>query len=122
MPTTSQKDKGAQLIFVIAICLVASAPLPMWFKGLFVEDSGNFSIGVTGVVLLTMGMLRRWRPARSILLGLTILYLCVDVVAFTLSPDKVGFLLIGPLHLLALCLLAFSRDVRQYVEEPATTA
>jgi hypothetical protein len=44
------------------------------------------------------------------------------VVAFTLSPHKIGFLLIAPLHLLAFGLLTFSREVRQYVEKPATTA
>jgi hypothetical protein len=121
MPTY-QKDKGAQLIFVIAICLLASAALPIYFKTLFVAESGKFSTSITGIVLLTMGILRRWRLAWAILLGLTVLYVCMDVVAFTLSPDKIGFLLIAPLHLLAFGLLAFSRAVRQYVEKPATTA
>jgi hypothetical protein len=117
-----EKDKGAQLIIVIAICLLASAALPMWFKELFVEPSGNFSTSTIGVVILILGMLRRWRPAWAILLALTILYLCVDVVAFTLSPDKIGFLLIAPLHLIAFALLGFSREVRRYVEKQSATA
>jgi hypothetical protein len=116
-----QKDKGAQLILVVAICLLLSAALPIWFKWLFVAESGNFSTSTTGVVLLTIGILLRWRLAWAILLALTVLYLCVDGIAFSHSPHKIGFLLIAPLHLLAFLLLGFSREVRHYVEKPATS-
>ncbi|SNC68321.1 hypothetical protein SAMN06265337_2256 [Hymenobacter gelipurpurascens] len=120
MMPTFQKDQGAQQVVIICICLLLSAALPLWGEGLFVDKTGNFSTSPALTVGLLMALLLRWRPARTILFILTILYLCVDYFAFSHAPDKIGFLLVAPLHLTAFLLLGFSRSVQQHFLRPAS--
>lgn len=107
------------LLLLVAGCLLLSDALIASQKLWFVDASGKISHGFWLDSLLLVLLVRRWQPARMILLVSTGVHaaLLSGILYYNLRHHShlLGYCLVVPLLLLATGLLAYSTTLKQFL-------